>query len=60
MWLVFKIKKKRLNQFREDLEKKIDKNFLIYSPKILIKKIKNTREKSRIATSRRLHFLLPY
>ena len=53
MWLVFKIKKKRLNQFREDLEKKIDKNFLIYSPKILIKKkLKKQEKKSRIATSR--------
>ena len=47
MWLVFKIKKKRLNQFREDLEKKIDKNFLIYSPKILIKKKLKTQEKNQ-------------
>lgn len=42
MWIVFKIKKNELFSFSRDLEKKVGKDLIIYSPKILTKKkIKN-------------------
>ena len=36
MWVVFKINKNKSSLFFQDLEKKIGKDFNVYSPKILI------------------------
>ena len=43
MWTVLKIDKKKINLFKEDFKKKLDKNFIIYSPKIIIQNFKNNK-----------------
>ena len=43
MWTVLKIDKKKINLFKEDFKKKLDENFIIYSPKIIIQNFKNNK-----------------
>lgn len=43
MWTVLKIAKKKINLFKEDFKKKLDRNFIIYSPKIIIQNFENNK-----------------
>ena len=43
MWTIIKIDKKQLNNFKDDLSKKIGKDFKIYIPKLIFKKYRNNK-----------------
>lgn len=50
MWIVIKFDKKKLSFLKNDFNKKLDKNIIFYSPKILIQKfIKNKLVKKDIS-----------
>ncbi len=38
MWTIIKIEKKKINLLKQDFEKKLDNNFKIYSPRVLLEK----------------------
>ena len=38
MWAIAKFDRKKINSFRRDLSNKLGKNYVIYSPKILLQK----------------------
>lgn len=43
MWLILKFDKSRLGFLKEDIKKKVGKDFIIYKPKILIEKFKKNK-----------------
>lgn len=43
MWIILKINKKYLNLLKLDLTNKLDKEFKIYNPKVLIKKFQKNK-----------------
>ncbi len=43
MWTILKYEKKKFQFLKEDLTKKLDKNFIFYNPKIKIQKFKNNK-----------------
>ena len=43
MWTILKYEKKKFQFLKEDLTKKLDKNFVFYNPKIKIQKFKNNK-----------------
>lgn len=43
MWIIIKFDKKQLNNFKDDLSKKIGKDSKIYIPKLIFKKYKNNK-----------------
>ena len=43
MWTVIKFDKKNLNLFKEDLQKKLGKDFKIYIPKIRLQRFQNNK-----------------
>lgn len=43
MWIIMKFDKKRLNLLKEDLTKKLGRNYQIYIPKLSIQKFKNKK-----------------
>ena len=47
MWVVLKINKKKTSLFFQDLEKKIGRDFNVYSPKILIDCLFGNRVKKK-------------
>ena len=43
MWTIIKFDPKKINLLKEDLKKKLGKDFIIYRPKLLIQKYKNNK-----------------
>ena len=43
MWAILKFDKKNLSTLREDLKKKLGKDFKLYIPKLRIQKYKNNK-----------------
>ena len=43
MWTIVKFDKKKLGSLKEDLKKKLDKDLIFYTPKLLIQKYKNNK-----------------
>jgi hypothetical protein len=43
MWTIIKFDKKKLGSLKEDLKKKLDKDLIFYTPKLLIQKYKNNK-----------------
>lgn len=43
MWTILKFDKKKLHLFKSEMGSKIDKNFEIYNPKLLIQKFRNNK-----------------
>lgn len=50
MWIIIKVDKKKLYFFKNELQKRIDKNTIFYSPKILVSKfMKNKLHNKQIS-----------
>ena len=43
MWTIIKFDPKKINLLKDDLKKKLGKDFIIYRPKLLIQKYKNNK-----------------